>query len=683
MALATVVLPMLATVVLPMLAATVGLALAAPAAAQSPDWNGARVLRLVERARDLRESQVVDSAFQSYKADARGYVYFFFERPDQGERTLVKADQVALDVYWRAPNQTKQEIIGQRDQKVLPTDIRYHIDHLTVVQDDFGDRIRMGDGDEVQDVLHPVAPDAEGVYDYLLTDSLTVSYGGGASEVRVYEVRVRPRDMQLPGFVGTIYIDRATAAIVRMRFSFTPASYIDPYLDHIRIALDNSLWMGRYWLPYHQEVEIRREIPMLDLMLGSIIQGRFDVRGYDFNVDLPDRLFRGSRISAVSPNRRAAFPFERGLFDDLEEQGIDTSPSLEAVELEVKEVVQDEALSGLDPLRLYLPAISEVARYNRAEGLRIGGGLTFRPNSTVTIRPSAAYAFGRERLSGSLTTSLTLGSVVPELDLYWDRLADIGGYPGASTLVNTISAVSGEEDFTDPYFRRGASLTLRGRNPRGPSVAVRWEEHVGALDVVSDDPNDTGYRPVRTIDEGRLGALTVELPVGLPGDGTLRTTGEVGALNEDVYGSVRSEARWRFDDLQNRWHADLSLGGGALTKDAPVQSLYLLGGRWTLPGHDYRSFVGDRYWLLRSSVTIPVVPPYVGIRLLGSVGSTYLDDRTLPADWIRQDSDGLRGSVGAGLSIGWDSARVDLTHGVRGGGWEALFSIAEEFRGWL
>ncbi len=648
-----------------------------------PEWNGARALSLVTRARTLRQSQVVDTAFQSYHANGRGYVYFFFDRPDTGQRTLVKADQVALDVYWRAPSETKQEIVGQRDEKVLPTDIRYHIDHLTVVQDDFGDFIRMGDGDEVEAVLHPVGPGSEAVYDFWLADSLTISYAGGAEEVRVYEVRVRPRDLEAPGFVGTVYLDRATAAIVRMRFSFTPASYVDDYVDHIRVSLDNSLWMGRYWLPYRQEVEIRREIPMLDLMLGSVIQGRFDVRGSDFNVELPDRLFRGRRVSAVSPAQRARFPFERGLFDDLEEQGIDTSPSLEAVEETVHDIVEERALSGMAPIRLHFPGISEVARYNRAEGLRLGGGLTFRPRGDLTVRPSAGYAFGRGRFSGSLSTSLSVGSLAPRIDAYWDRLDDIGGYAGASTLVNTISAASGEEDFTDPFFTRGFSLTLTGSQPGGLSAGVRWERHVGAADVVSEDPSDTGFRPVRSIDEGRLGALTVQLPFGLPGNGELRTSGELGRLGDQEYAALRGDARWRLQDLVRRWHAELSLGAGALTAEAPAQSLYLLGGRWTLPGHDYRSFVGDRYWLLRGELTIPVVPPYVGVRLIGSVGATYLSDRTLPVDWVRRDSNGLRGSLGAGLSIGWDAARIDLAHGVRGGGWEALFSVAEQFRGWM
>ena len=250
----------------------------------APTWNDPAVLELVARARELRQSTAIDPDFRSYTAEARGHVYFFFDRPDSADRVLVKADQIALDVAWRAPSHTRQTIVGQRDQKVLPTGIRYHLDHLTVIQDDFGDRIVLGDGDEVSSVVHPMAPGGPELYDYILSDSLSIRYGAG-DEVRVYEVRVRPKQMEQPGFVGSVYVDRDRAAIVRMSFSFTPASYVDPYVDYIRISLDNSLWMERYWLPYRQEVEIRREIPRFDFLAGSIIRGRFDVRGYDFNAD--------------------------------------------------------------------------------------------------------------------------------------------------------------------------------------------------------------------------------------------------------------------------------------------------------------------------------------------------------------------------------------------------------------
>ncbi|HUF75220.1 MAG TPA: hypothetical protein VMM35_03035 [Longimicrobiales bacterium] len=654
---------------------------AAPLRAQDATWNEPAVLDLVSRARDLRHSSSVDSTFRSYQANARGYVYFFFDRPDTGERNLVKADQVALEIYWQAPDQTKQLIVGQRDQKILPTEIRYHLDHLTVVQDDFGDFIRMGDGDEVEAVLHPVGPRAEETYDYLLSDSLTISFANGT--VRVYEIRVRPKDFEQPGFVGAIYVDRARAALVRMSFSFTPASYVDPYVDYIRVSLDNSLWLGEHWLPYQQEVEIRREIPLLDVMTGSVIRGRFQIRGYDFNVSLRPTLFAGGRVSAMSPNQRRAFRFERGLFDDLDEEGLTPSPSLAEVRRQVSRVVEDQAMSGLAPLRVHFANLSDFARYNRADGLRLGGGITLRPGGGVVGRVSGGYAFGRERLSGAVSASIGMGPLRPSLDLYWDGLGDIGGHPGATPLENTITSLSGKKDYTDPFFRRGGTLTLRGRDAVGPALRLTWEEHLGARDVVSDDLADTEFRPVRSIEEGVLGALGVHLPLDLATDVDVALDGTLGRLDNRTFGTLSGEALWISHRPGQPWQAEVALAGGAVTDRAPPQSLHLLGGRWTLPGYDYRSFVGDRYWLLRGELTVPVWAPYVGVRAIGAAGATYLGDRTLPADWALSDSDGVRPTLGAGLSFGFDTFRVDLARGLRGGGWEALFSVAREFRSWL
>jgi len=593
----------------------------------------------------------------------------------------VKADQVALELYWQAPNTTKQIIVGQRDQKLLPTQIRYHLDHLTVVQDDFGDLMRMGDGDEVEAVPHPVAPGSEQIYDYLLSDSLTISYAGGT--VRVFEVRVRPKSFDRPGFVGAIYFDQASAAIVRMSFSFTPASYVDDYVDYIRVSLDNSLWLGRYWLPYRQEVEIRREIPLLDVVTGSIIRARFDVRNYDLNAAIEPVVFRGPRITSVSPNQLRAFAFERGLFDDLDEEGLVPSPSLDEVRTQVGQVVENRAMSGLESLRVHFANVSDFGRYNRAEGLRLGGGITLRPGGALRVRTSAGYAFSRERASGRVSAQWEAGTVRPTLDGYWDELADIGGHPGATTLENTISAVSGKKDYTDPYFVRGGTLTLGGVDPLGFAVRLRWEEQRGARDVVSDDPTDTEFRPVRSIDEGTMRALGVQVP--LPFLGEVRTTldGQVGRHEDRTFGSVGLEAFWEERSPTTPWKGEVTVSGGVVTERAPAQELFLLGGRWALPGYDYRSFVGDKYWIASGELTYPVVTPYVGVRAIGAVGATYLGSRALPADWVATDSDGLRPTLGAGLSFGWDTFRVDVARGLRDGEWEALFSVSRDFRGWL
>jgi hypothetical protein len=647
------------------------------------DWNDGRVMELVARAREVRQSVAVDTAFRSYSAEARGYVYFFIDRPDSSDQILVKADQVALDVYWRAPRSTRQRIVGLRDEKVLPTRIRYHLDHLTVVQDDFGDFIRLGDGDEVEQVLHPAGPESDEVYDFQLADSLTLRYAGDREEVRVYEVRVRPKDFDRPGFVGTVYLDRNRAAIVRMNFSFTPASYVDPYVDYIRISLDNSLWMGAYWLPYRQEVEIRREMPVLDFLAGSIIRSRFDIRRYDFNVELPGSLFSGRPVSSVSRAQREAFPFERGLFADLEEQGgLAPSPTMEEVRAQVREVVEGEVLSGLAPVRLHLAGVSDVVRYNRAEGIFLGGGATFRPQGDLLVRATAGYSIGRRRGSGAVVVTAEGSGIVPTLDAYWDAMGDIGGYPGATRLENTISSASGSRDYLDPYFRRGATLTLRSRPEGRLSVALRWEEHRSARDVVSDGP-DTDFRPVLSVDEGALAAVELSARIGLPEGGRAGLVATGGRLADRSFASLLMGGEWTLAPDDRRWSARLSASGGVTNAGAPAQTLFMLGGRRTLPGHGYRAFVGNAYWLLQAEGTVPILPPYLGIRAFTAMGATYLGDVDLPADWSVRESYGVRGSVGLGLAIGWDSIRFDVARSVWGTGWEAVFSVAPRFRAWM
>src|SRR5512145_1697149 len=105
---------------------------AVPSSAQA--WNDARTRALVERATERRARQLADTGLADYAATAHGYLTFLAQVgegfPDPPR--VVKADELALEVYWRAPNHSKQLILGRRDTLVLPTDIQYHRDHLGI-----------------------------------------------------------------------------------------------------------------------------------------------------------------------------------------------------------------------------------------------------------------------------------------------------------------------------------------------------------------------------------------------------------------------------------------------------------------------------------------------------------------------------------------------------------------------
>ncbi|MDP9349535.1 MAG: DUF5686 family protein, partial [Gemmatimonadota bacterium] len=363
-------------------------------ASRAEGWDDPRALELIARAQERRATTLVDTALASYQADARGYVYFYLDRPGAAERTLVKTDQVALDVYWKAPASTKQRIIGLRDEKKLPTNIHYHLDHLSVVQENFGDRIRLGDGDEVRDVLHPAAPGAERFYQFRLADSLAIRLPGTTEPVRVYEVQVRPRDLGQPAFLGSVYVDQRRGDLVRMDFTFTPAAYVDPYLDYINVSLDNGLWKERFWLPNEQRMEIRRQLPELDFPAGGVIRGTMRVSNYRFNQDFPETLFLGPKLVAVPPAQRKQFPFEQGLYEEIREEGIGPQTEMAEIRRQAAALARARMLSGLPNLRLSVPTASGVLRYNRAEGVALGAGMNFRPAETVALRVRGGYAFG-------------------------------------------------------------------------------------------------------------------------------------------------------------------------------------------------------------------------------------------------------------------------------------------------
>src|SRR5215210_1987245 len=164
---------------------TLASAVAVPVALNAQAWNDPRTLGLVQQATERRARQIADTALASYRASAHGYLTFLaqlgegFTEPPK----IVKADELSLEVYWQAPNLSKQWIVGRRDTLLLPTDIAYHRDHLGIVQNNFPSIIRVGEGDEVRDVPHPLSQIGLEEYDFAIRDSLRIALGPRNLEV--------------------------------------------------------------------------------------------------------------------------------------------------------------------------------------------------------------------------------------------------------------------------------------------------------------------------------------------------------------------------------------------------------------------------------------------------------------------------------------------------------------------
>jgi hypothetical protein len=664
--------------------------------AQAPsEWNGDRALELVQQARTLRQATAIDSALRAYQADARGYVYFFIDRTDSDERTLVKTDQLALEVFWKAPNQTMQRLVGRRDAKALPTNINYHLDHLTVVQDDFADRIRLGDGDEVEAVVHPLALGADSIYDYRLADSLSVTLPSPDPDIWAYELEIRPKDPGAPSVIGNLFLERRTGAIVRLSFTFTPASYIDGSLDYIRISIDNSLWDGKYWLPYRQEVELRRESPIIELLGGSVIRSRFEIRNYRFNPELQETLFLGGRVTSVPAAQRSTFLFESGLYDQLLDEGLGPSPQIEAIREQARAIIGRRYLSGLNKSRVHVPSVSSVYRYNRAEGSFLGAGTSFQLGSAWRVLSRGGYAF--ERNDGQLAVDVRSSPSPSGLNVgaWWNELQNAGGeLPGASRTVNTLSGLLTNHDYTDPYFTSGAGVRYGWGLGTSSSLEVgaEWARHRSGTNVVDDGLGggpaieSTTDRPVLSVDEGDDRAVEVTYATRTAARGfESSATARLGGIEDQAYASL-----WWVTTLRRELHQrgaalEAGLRVGISTEDAPVQTLFLLGGRHTLPGYAFRSFIGNQMALLRVEASQAVLAPWIKAHVFGAAGVTGFGRSILPdPGWLRRSTDGVKSSAGLGLNLGWDMLRLDVGRGLNDGGdWEFVFSIQRRFWEWL
>ncbi len=660
-----------------------------PAKAGDGGWNSPRALELIERARSRRAVPRADSGLVNYQASATGHVYFFLDRADSEERALVKADQIALEVYWAAPNQTKQRIVGLRDASKLPNQMHYHLDHLTIVQDEFGDLIRLGDGDEVRDVVHPAAPGSGRAYDFRLADSMTIRLAGAVAPIHVHELEVRPRHPDRPAFVGSIFLDQATAAIVRMNFTFTPASYVDRRLDYIRVGLDNGLWDGRYWLPNEQTLEIRRQVPILDFPTGGIIRGVFRISDYQFNQELPPGLFHGARIVAAPPSERESHEFTAGIYDGLAAEEITATTDLAALRRQAISLLGQRYLSGLPKLRLYLPNSSAALRYNRAEAFYLGGGLSYATSAASRLRLTTGFATGPAHVALTGDWQVEVGSGTGLwLSAERNGLRDIGLRQGVPGIVNTIAAAGFGEDFLDPYFttRAAAGIERRLDQDWTASITAAYERHRGATleETSAILDGEAAFREIRSIAEGSLVRTTVALSRGMTSGRTLNSgRGWSGQFNLEAgrfvgAGYLRPTAEAAISRRASDQNTALEIRGaaGLVTGAAPPQRLFLLGGPATLPGYPYRVFVGDRFALFGLEVSRDLAAPWVRLRAVGAAGWADLGSAAPPADWEARATAGLRTSLGAGVGLFYDLLRLDLVRGLRRGEWQWVISVS-------
>jgi hypothetical protein len=670
-----------------------------PVAARAQQWNDARTMGLVDIAIARRAAQLADTGLANFRATAHGSLTFLAQLgegfPDPPK--VVRTDELAVEVYWRAPNESKQVIVGRRDTLLLPTDILYHRDHLAIVQNNFPSIIRLGDGDEVRDVPHPLSAAGRALYDFAVTDSLTIRTNDRTFEV--VQVSVRPKDVTKPRAVGALYLDRANGSVVRMTFSFTRAALKDETLEDVSIILENGLVDGRFWLPRRQEIEIRRSGSWMEFPARGIIRGRWEICCVTVNADLQGPLFQGPEIVSVPPEQLKSYPFKGSVIDAIPgDVRLSENDDVRRVQDEARALVRADALARVQQTTLVVPSISDIVRMNRVEGLAFGAGISRTLGAGFSASARVRFGTGDHAFKEALSAAWRQASGAGVSVSVHDDFRSAGDVQEVSGLRNSIAAQEFGSDLTDEYRSRGIALTIDA----GLALGARWsltvERDQQSPLAVHARPVSGTFQPAFAADsvtEWRTMLQAFHAKSDAPFGSSLQLGGALTVSRshfDAAAGAGRSPWTGRVSvDAQierpfgNERLVLATAGAAVLGASAPAQDLVYFGGPITGAGYDFHQFAGDAGVSQRVEWRHPAWAVPIPLGRFGSMQMPVTLAPFVQAVWmnagrpISPESAGWHDSVGLGIVSLFDALRFDVARGLRNGRWSFAMDFTRDF----
>ena len=193
------------------------------------------------------------------------------------------------DVQWQRPNDLRVDVVGRRSRsRSQDLQLSSVWDRPWFVPRAVDDSVRIfSDEFPATGALHPLAATGPEWYHYSLSSELSVAPGQGRA-LRLLRVDVTPRRTGPALIAGQMWIDSATAEVVRLTFRYVGTGlWVKPdgttrsdssaarrrnALANQIVSIDADLEYGlqdaRYWMPYRQVILGRVRIPVVsDLVI--------------------------------------------------------------------------------------------------------------------------------------------------------------------------------------------------------------------------------------------------------------------------------------------------------------------------------------------------------------------------------------------------------------------------------
>ncbi|HUR93812.1 MAG TPA: hypothetical protein VMY76_04485 [Gemmatimonadales bacterium] len=301
----------------------------------SPD-----VQQLVERA--MARRRVSDAAVADYQATIRYRLSVAVGRRVWSKVAASAVEEQVARVQWQQPNDLRVDVEGRRfGSRNSAFQLSSVWDRPWFVPRGVDDSVRILSNDfPATGALHPLARTGPEWYRYAMTGDLTVTPARGGA-LRLLRVEVTPRRTGPALIAGQMWIDSATAEVVRLTFRYVgSALWVRPEdgprgpdsakarrlnslanrVVSIDADLEYGLQEGRYWMPYRQVIAGRVRIPVVsDVVIPFQATTTFDDyainggRPITFDVRLPDtaglsrdslRALRRARQDSLQAERR-------------------------------------------------------------------------------------------------------------------------------------------------------------------------------------------------------------------------------------------------------------------------------------------------------------------------------------------------------------------------------------------
>jgi hypothetical protein len=661
-------------------------------------FDSAATHALVDRV--IQSGSTVPAGLDDYLAKMRSAIYLSIRSDTaQGGEIPVTVDELAGEVRWARTGAVEQTIHGHRIRLLAPTPytVGSMLEAPWIVPHLYGNTIDIfslaatpANRSRVARAVHPFSYRGIDFYRYTAGDTVRVTTREGRLSLVPVTVRPRPGKLEqadgLRLVAGTFYVDVDRAAIARARFGFVErGGALSLTETGVFFELESGLVGGRYWLPYRQ----RREIQVSSPLLGGAAAIRLVTMLSDFQLNqgwTPERA--GSRLAWRLEN--GAFAGWRGVGDETDVTDIADFADLRAV------VRPPGSTRGVQIVPRYRQS-DHLFRYNRVEGAFLGLGARIQPadpdRRDWDVYAHAGYAFAEGTPRGELVASWHPDAASREPGARYSatlgayrRLRDMTSFrpPVEFELGYTLSAALGGYDVRDYYDAAGAELfgtrrsgnwlaRLGGRVERHDSVTRNTESF--AFGTAGDFPAVAAAQPgTHAAAEATLRYARGSGAFGVSRGFIAQVTADQGLADFSITrATALLSARFpsRYLTVIGRVDAGTVLG------TVPAQFLYRFGGIEGLRGYERNEFGGTSAALGRARLLLNL-PPYTSEPLLrvggflvpplrpaivlsGDAGWSGVNDRSARAleRLGARETDGVRSSYGAGLSLFEDAVSVE------------------------